>query len=101
MKYQKARAIIGLTGVGKTDVALHLAKNIGVGEIVNMDKIFLFKHFRVSSGLVDVLKEKDIKKHLYELLEPTDEIIPVPEYIQMVQNTCLQILSNSGLPIIE
>ncbi len=101
MKYHKAIAIIGPTGVGKTDVAIQLAKNIGVGEMINMDKIFLFKHFRISSGLVDVLKEKNIKKHLYELLEPNDEVIPTSKYIKMVQSVCSQILSNGGLPVIE
>jgi len=101
MKYYKAIAIIGPTSIGKTKVALQLAKNTGVGEMVNMDKLFLFKHFRLSSGLSDVFKERGVKKHLYELLEPNDKIIPVAEYIRMVQNTCSQILANRGLPIIE
>jgi len=100
-KYNKAIAIIGPTSVGKTDVAIQLAKKTGVGEMVNMDKMFLFKHFRIASGLTDVLKEKNIKKHLYELLEPDDEIIPSRKYIKMVQKTCFQVLSKGGLPIIE
>jgi len=61
MKYSKAIAIIGQTSIGKTDVAIQFAKNVGVGEMVNMDKIFLFKHFRISSGLADLLKEQNIK----------------------------------------
>lgn len=101
MKFYKAIAIIGPTCVGKTDVAIQLAKSVGIGEMVNMDKIFLFKHFRISSGLADVFKEQNIKKHLYELLEPNEKIIPPLEYVLMVQNTCSEILSREGLPIIE
>lgn len=101
MKYHKATAIIGPTCVGKTDVAIQLAKSVGIGEMVNMDKIFLFKHFRISSGLTDLLKEQNIKKHFYELLEPNEKIIPPLEYIRMVQSACSEILSRGGLPIIE
>ncbi|KKT42359.1 MAG: Adenylate isopentenyltransferase [Candidatus Giovannonibacteria bacterium GW2011_GWA2_44_13b] len=101
MKYYKAIAIIGPTCAGKTEVAVQIAKNTGLGEMVNMDKMFLFKHFRISSGLTDLFKENNIKKHLYELLEPDEEIIPPAEYIQMMQNTCSEILSNNRLPILE
>lgn len=101
MKYNSAIAIVGPTGSGKTAVAFEFARRVGIGEVVNLDKMCLFKHFPISSGLVDVLKEKGVSRHLYELLEPDEEIIPVATYIEMVRKACAQILSGGGLPIIE
>ncbi len=101
MKYHSAVTIIGPTGVGKTKVAFELARKVGVGEVVNLDKIYTYRGFPISSGLSDTLKEKGVKKHLYEFLNPDEEIIPAEKYAEMVFETCDKILSYSELPIIE
>ncbi|MBI2099419.1 hypothetical protein HYT45_03360 [Candidatus Uhrbacteria bacterium] len=101
LKTKGAIAIIGPTGVGKTSVAFALARQLGNGEVINLDKIYLFKHFPISSGLSDTLKEKDVKKHLYELLEPDEDIIDPIKYSEMVIDKCLEIIKSGGVPIIE
>lgn len=101
MKYNSALAIIGPTGVGKTAVAFELARRVGVGEVINLDKMFLYRHFPIASGLSDALKETGVNRNLYKLLEPDEDPIPAGEYIGMVRNTCAKILSGGGLPIIE
>lgn len=95
-----AIAIIGPNGVGKTSVAFEVARRIK-GEIINLDKIYTFKGFPISSGLSDTLKEKGVKKRLYELLEPDQEIIHSIDYAKKVHATCIQIMSRGNLPIIE
>ncbi|MDO8558602.1 MAG: isopentenyl transferase family protein [bacterium] len=101
MKYNAAIVIIGPTGVGKTAVAFELARRAGNGEVINLDTTFLFRHFPIGTGLADALKEKGVKKHLYELLEPDEAVIPAATYAGMVRDTCAKILLGEGLPIIE
>ncbi len=64
MKYHKAVIIVGPTGVGKTKVAFELARRVGTGEVVNLDKIYTYRGFPISSGLSDTIKEKGVKRHL-------------------------------------
>lgn len=100
MKYSTALAIVGPTGSGKTKVAFELARRMG-GEVINIDKMYLFKHFPISTGLADTLAEKGVVRHLYEILEPDEEIISPDTYTTMIQNTAREILSRGALPIIE
>ncbi|MBI2036816.1 MAG: hypothetical protein HYT14_00440 [Candidatus Liptonbacteria bacterium] len=100
-RYRSAMAIIGPTTSGKTAVAYELARRIGGGEVVNLDKIACFKNFPLSSGVSDALEEKGVKRHLYEILEPDQEVIPAETYIGMVRSECAQIIAGGGLPIIE
>ncbi len=101
MKYETAVAIIGPTGVGKTKLAFELARRAG-GEVINLDKIYLFRHFRIGSGLSETLKEGGgITRHFYEILEPKDAIIPPIEYAKMIRDKCAEILTAGKLPIIE
>lgn len=95
-----AIAIIGPTGVGKTAVAFEIARSIG-GEVVNLDKIYTFKNFPISSGLSETIKEKRVKRHLYEFLEPNQEIISPIDYAKMIHAACLQISSKKKSFIIE
>ena len=95
-----AIAIIGPSGVGKTAVAFEVARRAD-GEIVNLDKIYTFKGFPISSGLADTLKEKRVKRHLYEFLEPNQEIISPIDYAKMIHVACLQISSKKKSFIIE
>jgi len=101
MEYTSALMIVGPTSVGKTTVAFEFARYIGIGEVINLDKLFLFKHFPISTGLIDTLKEKGVERHFYELLEPNEEIIPVRKYTEMVKIKAAEILSFGKLPIIE
>lgn len=100
MKYSKATCIVGPTGSGKTEVAYKLARQAG-GEVINLDKAHIYKGFSISTGLTDVLQYKDIKKHLYLLLDPDEPIYPPGEYIKMVKDAVRDILSRNKLPIIE
>ena len=100
MRKMKAITIIGPNGVGKTAIAFELARRLG-GEVINLDKIYLFKYFPISSGLSDTLREKDIQIHLYELLEPDQDIIPGNVYAEMVREKCEEIEKRNALPIIE
>lgn len=96
----KTICLIGPTGSGKTSVAFDLARSIG-GEVVNLDKIYIYKQFQTGTGLSDSLKESGIKKHLYCLIEPNEEIISPEIYAKMIRATCLDISKRGNTAIIE
>ncbi len=100
MEHKPVLIIIGPTCVGKTSVAFEVARRMG-GEVINLDKMFLFRHFPISSGLADTQKERDVKKYLYELLEPDEPIIPPMKYVEMIKDKINIILAKGRLPIIE
>lgn len=93
-------AILGPNGVGKTSVAFELARCIN-GEVINLDKVYIYKYFPISTGLADTLKEKGIERHLYEFIEPNESIIPADAYAEMVRKKCGEILGKGKTPIIE
>ncbi len=95
-----AISILGPNGVGKTSVAFELARRIN-GEVINLDKVYIYKHFPISTGLADTLKERGVRRHLYELLEPNEGIIPADTYVEMVKEKCIEITSRGKTPIIE
>ena len=92
--------IIGPNGVGKTKIAYELARRYG-GEIINLDRTYLYKHFPIATGLEDALKEQGVTRHLYELLEPLEESYSANEYSEIVGETVSQILRSGKLPIAE
>ncbi len=93
-------AILGPNGAGKTSVAFELARRIN-GEVINLDKVYIYKHFPTSTGLADTLKERGVARHLYEFLEPNQNIITPDKYVEMVKEQCAEIVSRGKTPIIE
>ncbi|OQW51514.1 MAG: hypothetical protein A4S09_09800 [Proteobacteria bacterium SG_bin7] len=92
--------IIGPNGVGKTKMAYDLARKCS-GEIVNLDRTYLYKGFPITTGLQDTLKEKDVIRHLYELLEPFEESPPAARFAGSVLNAAQDIIGRGWVAIAE
>ena len=92
--------IIGATGSGKTKIAFELARR-RKGEIVNLDRAYLYRGFRIATGLQDAIKEHGVKRHLYELLDPIEPSFPPAQFIQLVEHTVKQVESFNRLAIAE
>lgn len=96
----QAILIVGPNGVGKTKFAFDLARQQN-GEVINLDRTYLYKHFPITTGLNDTILETDVEKHLYEVLEPEEESYPAEEYIQLVLQKIEEISAKGKLPIVE
>lgn len=92
--------ITGLTGSGKTEVAFNVARKIG-GEVINLDRTFTWKYFPLSSGMSDVHGQKNVERHLYEFLEPDQDLIPNDVFAGMVLSKAREIISRGKVPIVE
>lgn len=92
--------IIGPNGVGKTKFAYEFARRHH-GQIVNLDRTYLYRHFRLTTGLQDTMSEVGVIRHLYELLEPEDVAYPAPEFSEIVDKTTSHIVQSGHLAVAE
>lgn len=99
-KFGNTLVITGPNTVGKTAVASELARRLN-GEVINMDRTFIFKHFPIASGLSDILKEKNVPRHLYQILEPDEEILNPTEYASLATKIAKDVITKGNLPIVE
>lgn len=70
----KAKVIViaGPTAVGKTSLALALAKSLG-GEIVSADSVQVYKGLDIGSAKTPVEKRDGITHHLVDIISPTEQ----------------------------
>lgn len=92
--------VIGPNGVGKTKFAYDLARSQN-GEVINLDRTYLYKGFPITTGLQDTLKEQGVRRHFYEVLNPNEESYSTENFVEMVLNKALQLCGDRKLVIAE
>jgi len=106
---QKLLVILGSTSTGKTDIALHLAKNLN-GELVSADSRQVYKYLDIGTGKlpssdVEVNKgegfwEMDkVKVHLYDVEDPLSRF-NLYQYILQAEQIIKKISDSGKLPIL-
>lgn len=98
MKTSRAVMVIGPNGVGKTKVAYGLARRVG-GDIVNLDRTYLYRHFPLTTGMEDALKEQGVRRHLYQVLDPAEPSWSSSTFCETVLSVCAAI-QNEGRAVI-
>lgn len=91
-------AIVGPTGVGKSEVALFLAKNLN-GEIVNFDSVQLYKDLNIGTAKPSEEERKEVPHHLYDVLEIWEEC-NAAKYIKMADRIIREIIERGKIPIL-
>jgi len=89
--------IMGATGVGKTDFAETLAREIG-GEIINCDVGQFYTPLTIGTAKPD-WKSSDIPQHMFDILD-TPENYSVTAYRARVEQLIKEITARGKLPII-
>lgn len=97
-KKQPLILICGPTGVGKSDLAVSLAKKIG-GEIISADSVQVYKGLDIGSAKITVEEMQGIKHYLIDCLNP-DEEFGVNIFQAMAKNAINEIYSHGNIPII-
>ncbi len=65
-------ALVGATAVGKSAVAVELARRIG-GEIINADSRQVYRGMAIGTGVPPEDERGDVPHHLYGISEPDDD----------------------------
>lgn len=90
--------IAGPTAVGKSDMAVALAKRIG-GEIISADSMQVYKGMDIGSAKISQKEMQGIKHHLIDVLEPTEDF-NVFLFKELAQKAIEKIRSNGHIPIL-
>lgn len=94
----KLIAIVGPTAVGKTAVAIELAKHIG-GEIVSADSMLIYKGMDIGTAKPTEKERQGIPHHLIDIVEPW-ESFSVAEYQALAEKAIAGVAARGKWPIL-
>ncbi len=95
---KKVVAIVGPTGVGKSELAVFLAEKLN-GEIINFDSIQFYKELNIGTAKPEEEERKRVPHHLYDLLE-LDEEFNAARFVKLADKLIEEIWKRERLPIL-
>jgi tRNA dimethylallyltransferase len=95
---KKVLIIVGPTAVGKTELSLRLAEQIG-GEIISADSRLLYRGMDVGTAKPTREEQERVPHHMVDLAEP-DEVWSLSSYQKQVQKAISDIIGREKVPII-
>ena len=90
--------IAGPTAVGKSALAIQIAKNHS-GELINLDSVQIYEDFVIGAAQPTELQKQIVPHHLFGVLSPTEKI-SVGKYLKLFTPLEKSILENKKLPIL-
>ncbi len=90
--------IVGPTAVGKTSLALDLARQYS-GEIVSADSRLIYRGMNIGTAKPSEQERRDVKHHLVDLCWP-DETISLGQYKRLASAAIDEIQTREKLPIL-
>lgn len=93
-----AIAIIGPTGVGKTNLSLSIAERYSC-EIVNVDSMQVYRYMDIGTAKASLLERQRIRHHLIDIVTPDDEY-NLAKYIIDATNVLRDIARRGKIPLL-
>jgi tRNA dimethylallyltransferase len=90
--------LVGPTGIGKSAVALSLAKKINA-EIVSCDSMQVYRGMDIITSKVDVRQRKKVKHHLLSVIDPSQEY-DVAKYRSQVLKVFDKLFLKNKIPLV-
>lgn len=97
-KKPKVIVISGPTGVGKSRLALQLAKRLG-GEIISADSVQVYRGLDVGSAKTLIGDRQDIPHYLLDILHPNEEY-SAGKYFDAAREATRDVLHRGHVPIV-
>lgn len=98
MKKEQIIFIVGPTGIGKSSVAVELAKKIS-GEIVSADSMQIYKGMDIGTAKISPQEMKGVPHHLLDLLS-VSEPMDVSQFRKRAMQVIKEIFSREKTPIV-
>ncbi len=97
-KMNKVVIIVGPTAVGKTRLAIRLAKRIN-GEIVSADSRYIYRGMDIGSAKPSIAEREGVPHHMIDIAAP-DETWSLAQYFEVSRQKIDEILARRHVPII-
>ena len=98
MNSRKIIFIAGSTAVGKTDIALELARQLN-GEIISCDSMQVYKQISIVNNKPPTGVLKEIRHHLIDVVNP-NETFSVAEFKHLAEKCIQDIHTRGKVPIV-
>lgn len=95
---KKILAIVGPTAVGKSALAVHLAKKLN-GEVVSADSRQVYRGLTVGTGKITRREMRGVPHHLLDVADPRKPF-SIARYQKLAEQKIAEILLRGKLPII-
>ncbi|MBQ7564414.1 MAG: tRNA (adenosine(37)-N6)-dimethylallyltransferase MiaA [Lachnospiraceae bacterium] len=95
---KKLVVIAGPTAVGKSDIAVRLAKRVG-GEIISADSMQVYRLMDIGTAKLTPVEMQGVPHHLIDILEPTEEF-NIVRFQELALSAMEKIYQDGKLPII-
>ena len=95
---KKLVVITGLTGTGKSDLAIEIAKQFN-GEIISADSVQIYRQLNIGSAKVTKAEMQGIQHHLIDIKD-FNETYNVGQFVHDCMEAVQQITNKGKLPII-
>ncbi|HLK20447.1 MAG TPA: tRNA (adenosine(37)-N6)-dimethylallyltransferase MiaA [Bryobacteraceae bacterium] len=90
--------VLGPTGAGKSDLALHLARQRN-GEIVNYDSLQVYRGFDIGTAKTPVSERQGIPHHLIDVVSP-GEHFTAGDFARLARVALRQIAARGRIPVL-
>lgn len=90
--------LTGPTAVGKTELSLKMAKEIG-GEIISADSMQVYRYMDIGSAKIGKEQRKEIPHHLIDVLDPKEEF-NVYRFQKMAGEALDGIYERGNIPVV-
>jgi tRNA dimethylallyltransferase len=98
MSNNKILVIVGQTTVGKSDLAVYLAKKFN-GEVISADSRQVYKGLNIATGKITKKEMRGVKHHLLDICSPK-KVFNVSDFKKLAEKSIDDILERNKLPII-
>lgn len=95
---RKIVIIVGPTAVGKTDIAIEVAKTLDT-EIISSDSVQIYKNLNIGSAKPTLEEMKGIKHHLMDFISP-EESYSVSEFYKGAKVVIDDLFTKNRIPVI-
>jgi tRNA dimethylallyltransferase len=89
--------VLGPTGSGKSELAIHIAHRIG-GEIVNYDSLQVYRGFDIGTAKVPESARRGVPHHLLDVIEPTEHFT-AGDYARLARASLREIAARRRIPV--
>ncbi|MDD5288609.1 MAG: tRNA (adenosine(37)-N6)-dimethylallyltransferase MiaA [Dehalococcoidales bacterium] len=91
-------AIVGPTGAGKSNLALHLAQKFH-GEIINADSRQVYRHLDIGTAKPSAQERATVPHHLYDIINP-DASFSLSQYQELAYHVIDEVQARERLPML-